>query len=196
MSWAKVLELTVNDLKQWSYCPRVVYYRYTLPVDAEGTYKMDRGARAQDELEKLEVRRNFKRYGLADGRREFNLWLASDRYRLSGRLDMLIRAPEECCPVDFKDSARGPWPGWEIQLAAYGLLCLEADIRPVRRGFIYLVPVARARELTFTNDLYEQVFLILGEITKYLANEDIPAPPLNVNKCVDCEYRNFCNDVF
>ena len=191
-----MIELTINDIKQWLYCPRVVYYSYTLPVRTKKTSKMERGVRVQEQIERHEVRRALKRYGLNEGEREFNLWISSSRYGLSGRLDMLIRTPNECCPVDFKNSRRKAWEGWRLQVAAYGLLCLDEDIGPVDRGFVYLVPIENIVEVKLNNDAYERVLSTVGEISDVLEREAIPEPPSNTNKCVDCEYRNFCNDVF
>ncbi len=61
--------LTVNDLKQYLYCPRVVYYYTVVPVDRKITYKMERGRLSQAELERLEVRRKLTKYGLTGGER-------------------------------------------------------------------------------------------------------------------------------
>ena len=35
--------IPVTDLKQWAYCPRVVYYHRVMPALAHPTYKMKEG---------------------------------------------------------------------------------------------------------------------------------------------------------
>lgn len=35
--------LRVSDLKQFIYCPRIVYYNYVMPVEKKTTYKMEHG---------------------------------------------------------------------------------------------------------------------------------------------------------
>ena len=37
------LELTVTDVRQHTYCPRIPYYRYTMPLERPTTAKMDLG---------------------------------------------------------------------------------------------------------------------------------------------------------
>ena len=50
------LFFTVTDLKQYFYCPRVVYYTYCLPLLRPTTYKMEAGAVAHEEVGDLERR--------------------------------------------------------------------------------------------------------------------------------------------
>ena len=40
--------IPVTDLKQWAYCPRVVYYHRVMPAPPRPTYKMKEGLAAQD----------------------------------------------------------------------------------------------------------------------------------------------------
>ncbi|MBI5527267.1 MAG: hypothetical protein HY897_13110 [Deltaproteobacteria bacterium] len=41
------LQLTVGDLKQYVYCPRIAFYRHVVPVEAKATPKMEAGRRAE-----------------------------------------------------------------------------------------------------------------------------------------------------
>lgn len=66
-----MIPLRVNDLKQYAYCPRVVFYHYVMPVEAPSTYKMEHGKLAEEKIDELERRRGLKRYGLSSGTRRF-----------------------------------------------------------------------------------------------------------------------------
>ncbi|MGH9351215.1 MAG: CRISPR-associated protein Cas4 [Terriglobia bacterium] len=94
--------LRVNDLKQWEYCPRIVFYNTVMPVTRKSTIKMERGKQVEIKLDALETRRTLRRYHLAEGDRRFNVSLSSERLGLSGKLDLLITTPAACYPVDFK----------------------------------------------------------------------------------------------
>ena len=118
-------ELTVTDLKQWVYCPRIPYYHHVMPVEIARTYKMQRGRDVEAAVEAMEKRRGFRRYGLERGERRFGVWLHSAALGLSGKLDLLIITEDACYPVDFKDTEGGVRYNHRIQLAAY---C------PARRG--------------------------------------------------------------
>ncbi len=40
--------IRVNDIKQYFYCPRVVFYQYSMPVEKKNTRKMELG-RAEEQ---------------------------------------------------------------------------------------------------------------------------------------------------
>ena len=45
--------LRVTDLKQWAYCPRIVYFQQRMPGVGKQTYKMGEGKAAQEVLHLL-----------------------------------------------------------------------------------------------------------------------------------------------
>ncbi len=135
-----MLTLRVNDLKQWLYCPRIVFYHYAMPVETRPTWKMQEGHAVQECLERLEKRRGYGRYGLDQARRHFNVWLASERLGLTGKLDLLLESPAGLFPVDFKFSTQQPHRNHLLQLAGYALLVEERWGRTVEAGFVYLTP--------------------------------------------------------
>ncbi|MCR4394908.1 MAG: hypothetical protein NUV31_11100, partial [Dehalococcoidales bacterium] len=93
------LELTVGDVKQYCYCPRVVFYTYCLHIKRPTTYKMVEGNLEHGTVQEKEERRSLKAYGLLEGERRFNLSLYSPRLNLTGKLDMAIVTPAEIIPV-------------------------------------------------------------------------------------------------
>src|SRR5579885_3401204 len=99
---ANLIPLRVNDLKQYEYCPRIVFYNTVMPVDRKVTVKMERGEEEELRLDALEKRRNLRRYQLGSGQRHFHVWLDSPLLGLSGKLDLLIESPKGYFPVDFK----------------------------------------------------------------------------------------------
>src|SRR5579871_2957958 len=142
------LYLEVTDLKQWTYCPRIVFYRYCLPKIRPVTYSMEAGILAHEVAAALEERRSLRAYGLTEGEREFDVALRSERLGLSGRIDLVIRCATPTGPeaivVDYKLSERDAGPHFKLQLAAYGLMLEEAWGLPVRRAFLYHIPQRRA----------------------------------------------------
>jgi CRISPR-associated exonuclease Cas4 len=188
--------LRVSDLKQYYYCPRVVYYQYVLPVDRVATYKMEKGTAVQGELEILEARRKLKEYGLKEGKRIFNPWVNSKALGLSGKLDLLIETEKEFYPVDFKFTKGRPYKNHLYQLAGYALI-LESDRqKPVNKGFVYLIPLRDAVVFDITDNLKQECLGTLEEIRKMIKEERFPAPPSHRSKCADCEYQNYCRDIW
>jgi CRISPR-associated exonuclease Cas4 len=189
-------ELRVSDLKQYHYCPRVVYYQYVLPVDRVSTYKMEKGKTAQEDIEKLETRRKLKRYGLAEGTRNFNPWVRSKDLGLSGKLDLLIETASERFPVDFKFTRGRPFKNHLYQLGGYALILEATGKKPVNRGFVYLIPQQDAVVLDLTQELKQACLETLEQIRSMIREETFPEAATPRSKCTDCEYQNYCRDIW
>ena len=192
--------LKVTDLKQFAYCPRIPYYQYCLPEVRPTTYKMEAGIRAQDRAEERERRRSLRAYGLAEGERYFNVSVASTRLGVSGQIDLVIQhsvdGEEKLIPVDYKLSRREPGRHFKLQLACYALLLEEEWQLPVEDGFLYLIPARRAVRVPITKRLRNDVRRRLADIRAMVLAERMP--PVGVkqrSRCVDCEFRRFCNDM-
>lgn len=187
----------VIDLKQWVYCPRILYFHHCLPRIRPTTYKMKAGTEAGQNEEGREMRRSLRAYGLRAGRRAFNLPLNSERYGLRGKADMVIfreEEPEEIIPVDYKLSKKAG-KHFKLQLLAYGLMLEDEYGVPATRGFLYFIPERKAQEVRFTPRLRKNFLDILDNMLGMLHSEKMPEPSKNRRKCVSCEFRRFCNDV-
>ena len=193
------LYLEVTDLKQWAYCPRVVFYRYCLPAIRPVTYSMEQGTRAHEEATALEERRSLRTYGLTEGERHFDVALRSETLGLSARIDLVIVVPTadgpEAVVVDYKLSERDASTNYKLQLAAYTLLVEEAWQMSVRSAFIYHIPQRQAERIALTPALRHKVAATITAIHATIHDERMPAPPPNLSRCVACEFRRFCNDV-
>ncbi len=196
------LVFTVTDLKQYTYCPRIVFYTYCLPLLRPTTYKMEAGARAHERAEKRERRRTLAAYGLEveDGRRHFDVWVASEEIGLRGRVDMAIEVEgqngeREWIPVDYKQTARKTGKHVRRQLAAYGMMLEETLGGRARRGFIYSLVTRKAEEVRLTERLRGEVREVTLAMREMVERERMPAPSRSRRPCVNCEFRRFCNDV-
>lgn len=187
----------MSDVKQYAYCPRVVYYSHLLPQRARPTtLKMAAGLDEHERQAALEDRRTLRAYGLDLGRRHFDVALSSPRLGLSGRLDLVIETQAEVVPVDFKASEGSIGLNHKYQLSAYALLAEEAWRRPVRRGFVLLAPQKRAVEVRVTSNTRGWVHKALREIREMLQSERKPEPTRLRGRCRDCEFRRFCPEVW
>jgi CRISPR-associated exonuclease Cas4 len=187
----------VTDLKQWVYCPRILFYAWCLPEVRPVTFKMEAGTEAGLGEEGREARRSLRAYGVAQGTRAFGVALSSVSWGLRGTVDMAIW-PEggaaEIIPVDYKLS-KVAGPHFKLQLAAYALLLEEAYGLPVRRGFLYFMPLRKAEAVPMNAGLRAKVQAALAAMRTVVATEQMPAPTPVLARCVACEFRRFCNDV-
>jgi CRISPR-associated exonuclease Cas4 len=206
---AEQLTLTVTDIRQWVYCPRIVYYTYCLKVKRPVTCKMEEGILQHERVTELESRRTLRSYGLRredEGRREFKVSFYSARLGLSGLLDMAIVTPHEVIPVEYKDNtpaasldSKRATPvvalNHKYQLTAYALLAEEKFGLPVRRSFVHYIPTRQSREVLITPEMRRFVLNALVDIRKMLAAERLPPPTSERRRCRECEFRRFCGDI-
>ena len=193
--------LEVTDLKQYTCCPRIVFYRYCLPRVRPITFSMEEGIRSHSEEENREERRSLRNYGLTSGERAFHLSLQSTRLGLTGRVDLAIATPSreaanaEAIVVEYKLSEQKAGAHFTLQLAAYALLLEEAWQIPVKRGFLYSIPLRRAEPIAITPHLRKKVVQTVASIRQIVDSEIMPPPPTSLHRCITCEFRRFCNDV-
>jgi len=193
------LIFTVTDLKQYSYCPRVVFFTYCLPLIRPVTYKMESGIAAHEKASTRERRRTLAAYGLTQGERHFDIRVESPILGLRGRIDMVIETEEkgerELIPVDYKQTRRQAGRHMKRQLAVYGMMLEESWHIPARRGYLYYLPLRRAEEVTLTPRLRGAVRETIAAMRETVKREVMPDPPKSRRPCVNCEFRRFCNDV-
>lgn len=190
----------VTDIRQWTYCPRVVYYHYCLPDIRPMTRLMLAGMAEHHNESGREERRSLRSYGLKAGERVFDLVLNSESLGLRGRVDLAIAIPDrqagtEAIVVEYKDSEQAAGPHMKLQLAAYALLLEEAWGLPVKRGFIYHMPTRKAEAISITTGLRTKVKETIAAIRAMAQGEAMPPAPASRRQCAVCEFRRFCNDV-
>ncbi len=196
MQTAELIPLRVNDLKQYEYCPRIVFYNTVMPLDRKVTFKMQRGTEAEFQLDALEKRRSLRRYKLSEGERRFHVWLHSERLGLSGKMDLLIASQQGYFPVDFKYTRGRPHRNHISQLAGYSVLVEEQYRTEVETGFIYLAPVGELVAIKITRELKQEVSERLATIREMVREELLPPPTPVRARCAECEFRNYCGDIF
>jgi len=188
----------VTDLKQYVYCPRVLYYHACLPRVRPSTFKMEASADAHAAAEGQERRRSLRAYGLESGTRHFSVSLVSERLGMRGEVDLVIETEaqgrREAIPVDYKLSSKAG-AHFQLQLTAYAVMLEEAWGLPVQRGFLYLIPLRRAEEVRVTPRRRAALDEALAMMNSILLREEMPSAPRQRSRCVACEFRRFCNDV-
>jgi CRISPR-associated exonuclease Cas4 len=191
--------LSVSDLRQYDYCARIVYFTHCVGMGRRRptTYKMQEGSLAHEQVAWLEERRTLRSYGLTEGKREFDVRLNSTALELSGLLDMLIVTPTEAIPVEYKNSTYDQvGSNHMVQLGAYALMIEEQWGVAVKRAFVHFIPTKTSHEVELTPILKEHTLKQLHNIHQMVENESLPDATRFRGRCSDCEFRNFCPDVW
>lgn len=185
---------TVTDLKQYFYCPRIIYFTYVQPVPRHVTAAMERGADEHLRVENLEPRRTVRRYGLEQAEKHLRVRVYSPAIGLSGQLDMLLIAGENHYPVEFKHTRQPPAANHRRQLAAYAMLVEEEYETRVDKGFFCLYPENRLFAVEIGAADKRAVAEAVGEMRQIVLAQEWPEATHDRGKCTCCEWRNFCND--
>jgi len=82
------------------------------------------------------------------------------------------------------------------QLCGYALLLEDCYDREVTKGFVYLIPTNDAVVFDLTPERKKETRGVISEIRQMIEGEQMPAPTPVRNRCTDCEYRNYCGDIF
>jgi CRISPR-associated exonuclease Cas4 len=188
--------LPVTELKQWAYCERIVYYHRVMPGIGQQTFKMKEALAAQDLIETLEMRRSLQAYGLEGARRRFGVWLSDEGLGLAGKTDLILEARDRVAVVDFKLTSGEIGENHRLQLAGYSMLAEAGYGMPARIAFLYRIPDNRVFGVEVTTELRRAVAMAVARIRE-MENEQWLPPPTTVRKrCAECEYVNYCADVW
>src|SRR5207253_9119038 len=115
---------------------------------------------------------------------------------VAGKLDLLIETSDACYPVDFKYTTGRPHRNHLFQLAGYSLLAAEHFSKPVPAGFIFIITDDLTFRFPMTERLLSEARSALTTLHNMIEHEAFPEPTPVRARCMDCEYRNFCADVF
>lgn len=185
---------TVTDLKQFSYCARIVYYHGCLPDIRPTTYKMEAGIRRHEHEQKRALRRTMTIPDIDRAERHFDVPVQSTELGLSGQIDEVIVFEDHLIPVDYK-LAKNVGQHFKLQLAAYAMMAEATFALPAPHGFLYLIPKRQSTEVTISKRLRQTVYDSLEQMRHLIDTEAMPQPTPYRQRCIDCEFRRFCNDV-
>ncbi len=188
--------LPVSDLRQDLYCRRVVYFHHGMPGAGRPTGKMEMGKTAHEEEQRKEIRRVLDRYGMKEGNRHFGVWLRSEELGLSGKADMIVENGSEAFVIDFKLTSGEPAAGHYLQVSAYSMLVEECLGWRTGNAFLFRLPDSKLFGFRIEDEHREQVRRTARELRVMLNEDRFPAATEHRGRCTDCEYKNFCGDVW
>ncbi|MEX2689671.1 MAG: CRISPR-associated protein Cas4 [Candidatus Njordarchaeum guaymaensis] len=187
MTAAEDIMFTCEDIRQFYYCKRKIYYRYVLKARAQPTYKMKKGLEKHLEYTSEENPRSENMFR--------NVRLESQELGLKGEIDLVQIEGDGAKIIELKYSKmRGHrmFDDHKAQLAAQAMLLEEVMGLKVKSIEVSDIIDNSRIEIRITGYHREMVSKALNEMRKIVLEEIFPDPPENRGKCVDCEYRRFC----
>lgn len=186
-----------TDVRQYLYCPRIIYFNYVQPVRKQTTLKMMAGTdiHRQEAIAERYGRRSRRQ--LPEGTSQHNVYLRSETLGLTGRLDRLIRCPDgRLVPIELKPSPKLE-TRHQYQLVAYAMMIEEIYEQPVEEAFIYSLVTRQVLPVSITQKKRDYVLDCLGSMRRMIEHESFPhaTKGKHAGKCRDCEYRRYCGGI-
>jgi CRISPR-associated exonuclease Cas4 len=107
---------------------------------------------------------------------------------------MVIVRKSEVIPVEFKNTTAGLGLNHKYQLTAYAMLAEAYYRKPVRRTFVYFIPLRKAQEVEITPATRAYAKRALNEIRRAVSDERMPLGTRVLGRCRVCEFHAYCND--
>lgn len=165
----------VNEINQFIYCPRRLYYIKFYDTIESNYYLVDGS---------LKHARASRRGGWV-----LEFYLRSEKLGLHGKIDVLEDG-DVMTPVERK-RGKSYYLNDEVQLAAYCMLLEEFIGEAINVGYIYLYGSKSRHPIHITPWHREQVLTITEAIRK-MGLDSIPDFASNPNKCKKCSVVQYC----
>ena len=182
-------------IKQFHYCPRIIYFIAILGVGERITESMVEGKETHTSEELKELRR--KTLGgdkeVKVKRRWTRLRVASKRLGLMGVIDQLVEIDGELAVVEVKHGTtpKKPPSHHVYQAVAYAMLAEEAIGKPVRKIILKYFPKGETFIQPVTDRMRNHVKWTVKQIRRIIDEEKIPEPKQK-RQCPGCGWRWIC----
>lgn len=189
--------LPARMVNEFVYCPRLFYYEWV-----EGLFREN----ADTEEGRLQHRRvdqegsELPAAGQLGEERihSKSVMLASDRYRVIAKMDLVEVENGAVTPVDYKHGAPREtrdgielWPTDRIQLAIQGLILREQGY-PCEEGLVYYAKTRQRVRVAFDEALIEETRRAIERAWETAASEETPPPLEDSPKCSGCSLAPIC----
>ena len=188
--------LPLSYLNHLIYCPRRFWYMYVqgeIEINApmlEGTFqhqtRADKPGQETDENGRTIHRR---------------LWVWSDRLQIAGFADFVEENPlhnssfiihNSLVPVEYKHGRKGKWDNDNVQLCAQALCLEEMTGQTIEQGEIFYWRSRRRITVPFDDPLRRLTEQTVQQANHLLAQNAIPPPTREKQKCTHCSIRPIC----
>ncbi len=170
--------LTVRDLEEYFFCPRMFYLHVVRGIEIPKGFWCEIG-KEYEKIAKTFVEKTFKE--VIKG-----FELESKNLKLKGRPDFIVEGMK---PLEIKcSSSLKPW--WKYTLIAYALLIEDAFNRPVKQGFLLLLPEYKVIEVNIFDEDRKFVINSIKKCFEILGREIFPKG--NKLNCNSCDFKTLC----
>lgn len=181
-------------IRQYTYCPMKIYWRYIIGLHPLQTPQIKRGLKTH---QKIWYGRKIVKRGKTRKIIERKYYVYDPKTNIAGTIDLLIKIIRnnetiEEIPVEVKTGAKKPQKQHIIQIATY-ILILKNTGHKTNRGILYYTDTKKKHIIKLDEKLEKQIIQTRDKIIKILKTQEEPQKTKQKWKCQPCEYNKFCN---
>lgn len=192
--------ISVTDIKQYVYCPRIVYFDRVLHATPIFGSQQEDSKELHEDYVRKELRRKDAVYyspEFVGAEKLLFTSLSSAVLGLQGNVDCIIKTVSgEYIPVEYKNmnSDKGRvCMQHKYQLVGYALLIEDSFKTVVRRGFVNYLPEMLILQFEITPTMKSYVKRVLGHIKRIIREEELPPIRVAKHKCAGgCGHKQTC----
>lgn len=189
--------IPVELIRQYLFCPRIVYFRENLNFNPTYTKEyVKQGRQFHIDLNKKHYRRTLHHYGLDNGKLHQNQYLRSNEHGIHGYCDAVIETMENINIVEFKLTTNKLYTSHIMQGMAYGLMAQEQFNKPLNKIFISNDKKQKLITVNNTPEYMDKLKNIINNIHHNVMNDIFPNTHATTAQCEQCEFLVTCNDRF
>lgn len=178
-----------EDIRQFVYCPRIIYFRYVLRHRVTTSKKMKVGL---NKHEKWKTRIKERKLGMT---RYYGVHLDAPNIGLFGIIDAVDYDGKSATPIELKTghwSSSGIHSHHKAQLMAECMLVENALLAEVNSGILRYEVKREDYTVNYTDGEKIWISNALSSMRDIVLNEVLPEPTDKSTKCIDCEYYGVC----
>ena len=189
-------KLPINLIRQYLFCPRVVYFLEVLNIPKASPVWVREGSAHHKRESELFKRRTLARFHLENAKLSTNVSLSHCDFEFYGVCDVLIVGEDNVYPVEIKLHGDKPTKSQKMQLIAYGMLSEAIHGKKFDMGFVLFEKNGKTVPIKVTDSDKMEVKKIVTEIIQMIKLGRLPHSSADDTKCTQCEFLNYCNDRF
>lgn len=175
------------------YDPRIIYYIHVLGIPQATTTKELEGRKKYDEFEKKSSRNKVIKE-LPFLRKLYNVFLASDKYRIATKLDCVAfhESSKEAYPIQVKYSLKPKtlYRTQKFQVIMEAVLIEEKLGYKVPYGYVKFLRSNDFVKVRVTKQLKKELLQIFSDLESIIQSEKLPKETKDKKKAIDNSYRN------
>lgn len=188
-----------TDVKNWVYCPLIVYYRKIMGAKPKIFEQQKAGMRKHVEMQNKIKRRigiAARKNKLDIIHKEYNKIILNEKEKLIGLIDMVVVLKNrEIVPIEIKSMKSNNGKAWRdhvYQITFYAILLEKQYRKIIKRGYIYYED-NKLIEVIISNHEKNMVRKIINSIREMMNTEKQPRVRIHAKKCTGgCGYRWIC----